>query len=132
MLKRNQKIVWSVIAIIALCFSYGVGSILTYKAALRDFTKQYNDSQIRVGYGRYIGYRNIATNIEKQKYDYAKCAADLSASSLYDELTTCLADKECSKLIDKEKEYKIAPELFDKKPAGFKYYADKDGVRSCE
>jgi len=131
MLFSKKKLIWWILGLIALLSIYTLGSVYGQKAALRSFVKQYKASEIRVDYGRYIDYRNIAMNIEKKKYDYAKCSADLSASSLYDELTECLSDQECSKLIDKDKEYKVAPELFDKKPLGFKYYADKNGIRTC-
>jgi hypothetical protein len=132
MISRNKKILWGVLGVFALLAAYSFGYQYGHKTTLRSFVKQYKDSEIIVGYGRYIDYRNISTDISKGKYDYAKCAADLGASDLYDELLTCLSDKNCSKLIDKEKEYKIAPELFDKKPLGFKYYAVKGGIRSCD
>ena len=132
MTNRNKKIIWSVSIVLALLLSYAVGSIMGKNAALRSFVKQYKASDIEVSYGRYIGYRDISSSIEHQKYDSAKCVADLNASGLYDKLTACLSDNECSKLIAKDTEYKIAPELFDKNPIGFRYYTIKDGTRSCE
>lgn len=114
----------------SLLLSYGVGSITAHKAALRGFVQQFKSSEIEVGYGRYIEYRDMSTYIEQHKYEAAKCVADLGASSHFEQLETCLADTQCSKLLDKE--HKIAPELFDKKPTGFNYYPIKNGIRSCK
>lgn len=121
-------LLWLASLIAIYLFGYYQGHIKTFN----NFVKQFEASEIEVGYGRYIGYKNISANIEQNEIDKAKCRADLNASALYDELKICFSKNECKKLFDEEKEFEVSPELFEGKPKSFKYYPVINGIRSCK
>jgi hypothetical protein len=76
-------------------------------------------------------YRDIALNIKAGRYDSAKCAAELGASAMYDDLKSCLANQDCRAAVEQEMR-KAAPEVLGEAPLKFTYLKSKDRVRSCE
>ena len=129
----KRKILLGIVLLISHLMLFSLGSSLTQKSMNRSFRNELWKSNTELNLGRYVEYRDISLDIKAGKYDYAKCPADLGASELYEKLQSCLKSQECKLTLDKLDARKIAPELFDKTPAGFKYYAiNKEGIRSCE
>lgn len=128
----KRKIVIGIILLISHLIFFGLGSSLTQKSMNHSFRNGLWRSNAELNLGRYVEYRDISSDINAGKYDFAKCPADLGASELYEKLQSCLRNQECKLILDKLDAHKVAPELFDKKPAGFKYYVINDGIRSCE
>ena len=129
----KRKILLGIVLLISHLMLFSLGSSLTQKSMNRSFRNELWKSNAELNLGRYVEYRDISLDIKAGKYDYANCPADLGASELYEKLQSCLKSQECKLTLDKLDARKIAPELFDKTPTGFKYYAiNKEGIRSCE
>lgn len=93
---------------------------------------EFKKSNSMLNLGRYIEYRNIATQIKSGNYDSALCSSELGASSMYDDLKTCLADNNCKDGEFENKVRGVAPETLDKTPLEFNYRDIESGIRSCE
>lgn len=128
----RQKVTLGIVLLISYLAIFTLGSALTRNSMNSAFKNALWKSDVELNLGRYVEYRDISLDINAGKYDYAKCPADLGASELYEKLQFCLRSQECKLILDKLAANKIAPELFDKKFVGFKYYAVKDGIRTCE
>jgi hypothetical protein len=85
------------------------------KVMLNATARLFKTAEASVSIGRYLEFRDIARSINKKRYDDAKCAAELSASSRYDILKSCLDDQEC-KIVVEQEALELTPEIFGKAP----------------
>lgn len=93
--------------------------------------RKIDSQQCLVDLGRFnVEYRDIAVAIKAGRYESAKCAADLGASAMYDDLKSCLANQDCKAAAGHEIQ-KAAPEVLGEAPLKFTYLKSKDRVRSC-
>ena len=97
---------------------------------LNSLEANFNKSNASVNLGRYVEYRDIAVAIKAEDFDRAICISELGASSMYDDLKSCLASQNCSIAL-KEKIREAAPEVLDEAPLKFNYIESKNNMRSC-
>jgi hypothetical protein len=96
------------------------GSIAGRHTALKYFVTQTEKVDARVTLGHYALYRDIAVDIKAGNYDKARCRAGLGASSMFDEVKTCVANKNCGRSVEKEAR-ESAPEVLGQVPLAFGY-----------
>ena len=94
------------------------------------FVGETEKADARVTLGHYTIYRDMAADITAGRYDRAKCSAELSASSMLDDVRACLGNQECRASLEKEAR-QHAPEALGEAPLAFGYIASKDGIRYC-
>jgi hypothetical protein len=127
---RRRIILTLFLAASHLLFFIG-GAALGRHTALSDFVSQTEHADARVTLGHYTIYRDIAVAINGTRYDRAKCSARLAASSMFDDVKSCVGNSACRRAVEKEA-HKMAPEVLGEEPVGFGYIASKGGGRSCE
>jgi hypothetical protein len=127
----RKTILWAaLLATSHLLFFIG-GTALGRRTALSAFVSQGQQIDARVTLGHYTIYRDIALAITGMRYERAKCSAQLAASSMLDDVKSCIGNSACKGAVEKEAQ-KVAPEALGQAPVGFAYIASKGGVRSCE
>ena len=127
----NRKIVIAVILLISHFGFYVLGSMVNRQVMLSSFSKEFKQADAEAILGRYDEYKYIALGIKEGKYNKAKCAAELGASAMYDDLKSCVTDQDCRVVIE-QKLHEVAPEVFGDAPLKFSYINSKDGIKSCE
>ena|ERR1700730_1284290 len=126
----KKRLVLVVVLVIShLLFLVG-GTIAGRHTALKYFVTETEKADARVTLGHYAVYRDIAVDIKAGKYDKAKCRAELGASSMFDEVKACVANKNCGPSVEKEAR-QSAPEVLGQGPLAFGYIASKNGIRQC-
>jgi hypothetical protein len=130
-MKFQKKMVLVGLLLITHLTVYILGSMGNRKVMLNATARLFKTAEASVSIGRYLEFRDIARSINKKRYDDAKCAAELSVSSRYDILKSCLDDQEC-KIVVEQEALELTPEIFGKAPLGFTYIKSKQGVKSCE
>jgi hypothetical protein len=93
--------------------------------------REVKNANAEIELGNYTIYRDIASDINLRKYAAAKCLADLSASSMFDDVKACAANQECKKTLE-TKIRANAPEVFGEATLKFIYLKSKDGIKSCQ
>ena len=110
---------------------YFIGSVVNRQVMLNSSSVEFKKINSKVNLGRYIEYRDIALQIKSESYDSATCAAELGASSMYDDLKSCFANNNCEGEFAK-KVQNVAPEVLGEAPLVFVYRDIKNGIKSCE
>lgn len=128
--KKVKKYKIVVLLILSHIAVFVIASTLNRHFMLKSLDSQFKRLDAEVALGRYIGYRDIVDNIQKNELSTAKCYAELGASSMLDTLRSCLADQSCAQL-DTPNNHKNAPELFGEAEFNFKYIPKQKGIRQC-
>jgi len=126
----KKKIGWAVLLVVSHILILIGGSVIGRHDAIDDLFGQAEKADAQVALGRYTIYRDMAKDIKTGRYERAQCSARLGASSMYDNVKTCLAKSECRDSIEK-KAHEVAPELLGEVPLEFEYLESKNGIRHC-
>jgi len=129
-IRIKKTIAIGLILVITHAVFYMFGSIVSRKQILNSLEVDFNKSNASVNLGRYVEYRDIALAIKAEKLDRAICISELGASSMYDDLKSCLANQNCSVAL-KGKIHEAAPEILDEAPLKFNYIKRGDKMRLC-
>ena len=127
----KRIILLSVLLGITHLLVFGIGSAFGERTALKDFTTQTEKADAQVSLGHYTVYRDIAVSIKNNRYERAKCSAQLTASAFLDDVKRCVANSACRGSIETEA-HKLAPEVLGQAPLSFDYIGSKGGVRTCD
>src|SRR4051812_14901606 len=127
----RKTILWAIVLVISHFLFFRGGTAFGRHAALSEFASQSQGIEARVTLGHYTIYRDIALAINGTRYERAKCSAQLAASSMLDDVKSCISNSACRGALEKEAN-KVAPEALGQAPLGFAYIAPKGGARSCE
>lgn len=130
-MNTKRKVVLAAVLIVSHVAFFIVGGIASQRTMLKAFAIEVKKANAEVSLGLYMDHRYTALAIKEKRYENALCAAQLGASTRYDDLKACLANEDCRPTIEQELR-KDAPEVLGEAPLKFTYIAAKDGIRSCE
>jgi hypothetical protein len=128
---KNKLLVAFTLIITHACV-FIIAANLTKDSIHEDLRKELWLSNMEVGLGRYIEYRDISSFIDNRNYLQAKCLADVGASDWYENLEACKGDSQCELRLDKYNAKHKAPELYNASLKKFKHYKINNNIRSCE
>jgi hypothetical protein len=126
----KRKIAWAVVLVISHLLVLVMGFITANRASLNRFVRETETIDAQVTLGHYTIYRDIAIDLKAGRYDRIKCSAELAASSMLDDIKTCLASQACKSAIEKTAKAS-APEVLGEAPLQFAYIESKGGLRHC-
>lgn len=112
--------------VLGLLIAFLVGFYLAQNIFVQSYKEEYAFNT----FVRYEISRDIATSLKNGDYRLAKCQADLEASSGFDYLKKCVADKQCSSYISNDVQERT-PEILDETPLTFDYLKSKNDTRRC-
>lgn len=101
------------------------GTLNKHNEEVHKFVETFNT------FAKYESARDIASALKKKDYENAKCLADLEASSDFDYVKKCIANKQCAPYIYDEVK-KRTPEILSNTHSSFDYLYKKDGIRRCD
>lgn len=119
------------ILIILLIIGHLVALFIGFYLAQNIFTKSYEEADAFNTFARYEISRDIAKSLKNGDYQLAKCQADLEASSGFDYVKRCMADKQCAIYISNDVQQRT-PEIIDGEPLSFDYLERKSDIRRCD
>lgn len=126
----KRKFAIAVILLLSHFIFYVLGSVINRQIMLSSFAKEFKQADAEATLGRYDEYKYIALNVSEGKYDKVKCAAELGASAMFDDLKSCVADQDC-RIVIEQRLHEAAPEVLGEAPVKFSYVKSKDGIKSC-
>lgn len=127
----KRKLGITVILLLSHFVFYMLGSVINRQIMIESFSKEFKRAEVETDLGRYSEYKYMILNIYDKKFDTVKCAAELGASAMYDDLKSCIAEQDCRGAIEK-KLHETAPEVLGEIPLKFSYVKSKNGIKSCE
>lgn len=130
-MNTTRKVALAAVLIMSHVAFFVVGGIINRRAMLHAFAIEVTKANASVDLGLYMDHRYTAQAIKEKRYESALCAAQLGASTRYDDLKACLTNKDCRSTIEQDLR-KDAPEVLGEAPLKFTYIKVKDGIRSCE
>jgi hypothetical protein len=118
-----KKVTLSLVVLAIAVSSFLLGGFLGSRAAHMQLEKKNYYLSMLNAVPQYSTSVEISAHIQNNRYDHAKCIADLTASIYYREIQGCLADRECGDVI-RDEVRRVAPELLSDDKSKFAYYAN--------
>lgn len=112
---KKKIIFWVVVLFITHSLVFVGGAMRGKNITQASFEQAFEKADAHVILGHYSAYRDIALGIQSAGNGRAKCEAELMATTMFESLSRCLADRECKNEIE-SKAKQVAPEVLGDRP----------------